>query len=84
MYNCFRIELPICLCTNIIKTWPAGDLEVADEAFLAECERRMHRARVEPGTMVGALAATAIGSPVSHHSRTCHLFPFLRNGVWYL
>ena len=76
--------LGAAVAEDLMETWPAGDLEVADEAFLAECERRMHRARVEPGTMVGALAATAIGSPVSHHSRTCHLFPFLRNGVWYL
>jgi len=38
---------------------------VAEEPFIRECERRMHKALIEPGTMVGALAATAIGSPTT-------------------
>ena len=48
--------LGAAVARDLMETWPGGNLEVADEAFLAECERRMHRARVEPGTMVGALA----------------------------
>ena len=39
------------------------DLRVNSQSFLEECERRLRRAKIDAGTMVGALAATSLGEP---------------------
>ena len=57
------------VAADVMATYPAGALRVDSKAFLRECERRMHRALVQPGTMVGPLAATSIGCPTTQGRR---------------
>lgn len=59
-----RAAFTVHVASRVMQTYPSG-LSVDPSAFLRECERRAHRAHIEPGTMVGPLAATAIGSPVN-------------------
>jgi len=54
------------VAADVMATYPTIlGLRVDTKAFLRECERRMQRALVQPGTMVGPLAATSIGCPTT-------------------